>query len=139
MLKGVSPYRTSCKTSTGSAVALHPRRSSALGDVQSKKDSAMKKIVVTFALGIGVSVIGAEAQQYPMIDMVANKIVQKYQTSSCDQLWQERSQGRGSQPKSPHEQQAIQMLQSNPQMRTEFINKVAAPIANKMFECGMIP
>jgi hypothetical protein len=24
-------------------------------------------------------------------------------------------------------------------MRTLFINKVAAPIANKMFECGMIP
>ena len=99
----------------------------------------MKKIVVTFALGIGVSVIGVAAQQYPMIDMVANKIVQKYQTSSCDQLWQERSQGRGSQPKSPHEQQAIQMLQNNPQMRAEFINRVAAPIANKMFECGMIP
>jgi len=31
------------------------------------------------------------------------------------------------------------MLQNNPQMRAEFINKVAAPIANKMFECGMIP
>ena len=28
---------------------------------------------------------------------------------------------------------------SDPQMRTAFINKVAAPIANKMFECGMIP
>jgi len=24
-------------------------------------------------------------------------------------------------------------------MRSAFINKVAAPIANKMFECGMIP
>jgi hypothetical protein len=98
----------------------------------------MKKFVATLALGIGVSAMVAAAQQYPMIDMVANKIVQKYQTSTCDQLWQER-QGRGSQPKSAHEQQAIQMLQNNPQMRAEFINKVAAPIANKMFECGMIP
>ena len=25
------------------------------------------------------------------------------------------------------------------QMRTLFLNKVAAPIANKMFDCGMIP
>jgi hypothetical protein len=24
-------------------------------------------------------------------------------------------------------------------MRAAFINKIAAPIANKMFECGMIP
>jgi hypothetical protein len=24
-------------------------------------------------------------------------------------------------------------------MRREFINRVAAPIANKLFECGMIP
>jgi hypothetical protein len=31
------------------------------------------------------------------------------------------------------------LLKQNPQLRTEFINKVAAPIVNKMFECGMIP
>jgi hypothetical protein len=37
------------------------------------------------------------------------------------------------------EQRVIGLLQSDPQMRTAFINKVAAPIANKMFECGMIP
>jgi hypothetical protein len=24
-------------------------------------------------------------------------------------------------------------------MRAAFINKIAAPIANKMFECGMVP
>jgi hypothetical protein len=37
------------------------------------------------------------------------------------------------------EQRAIQMLRNDPQMRTEFLNRVSAPIANKMFECGMIP
>jgi hypothetical protein len=31
------------------------------------------------------------------------------------------------------------MLHQDPQMRQEFLNRVAAPIANKMFECGMIP
>jgi hypothetical protein len=31
------------------------------------------------------------------------------------------------------------MLQSDPQMRAAFINRVAAPVANKMFECGMLP
>jgi len=42
-------------------------------------------------------------------------------------------------PKSAQEQEAIGILRNDPQMRAAFINKIAAPIANKMFECGMIP
>jgi hypothetical protein len=42
-------------------------------------------------------------------------------------------------PKSAEEQKAVAYLRSNPQARQEFIGKVAAPVANKMFECGMIP
>ena len=37
------------------------------------------------------------------------------------------------------EQEIIQLLRGDAQLRTEFINKIAAPVANKMFECGMIP
>lgn len=76
------------------------------------------------------------AQQYPIMDKIADKVVQKYQTSTCEQLWQQKSQKK---PPSPEEQKAIQMLKGDPQMRAAFINKIAAPIANKMFECGMIP
>jgi hypothetical protein len=75
-------------------------------------------------------------QQYPIVDAVAEKIVQKYQASTCEQLWEKRSQKA---PPKPEEQRAIQLLHNDPQMRAEFINKVAAPVANKMFECGMIP
>jgi hypothetical protein len=75
-------------------------------------------------------------QQYPILDALAGKLVQKYQTSTCEQLWEKRSQKA---PPKPEEQRAIQLLHNDPQMRAEFINKVAAPIANKMFECGMIP
>ena len=76
----------------------------------------------------------ASAQQFPLLDRVANKVVQKYQNSSCEQLWQERGQS-----KSQREQEAVNFLRSDPQMRAAFIDRVAAPIANKMFECGMIP
>ncbi len=76
------------------------------------------------------------AQQYPMMDMVANKIIQKYQNSSCEQLWEKKAQKA---PPSQQEQNVIQLLKGDPQMRAAFINKVAAPIANKMFDCGMIP
>ena len=77
----------------------------------------------------------ADAQQYPMMDMVADKVIQKYQQSTCEQLWQQQGQAEDRQK----EKEVIQMLRDDPQMRAAFINKVAAPIANKMFECGMIP
>jgi hypothetical protein len=74
------------------------------------------------------------AQQFPVLDAVANKVVQKYQSSSCEQLMQKRGQ-----PKSPEEQRVVGMLRKDAAMRAEFLNRVAAPIANKMFECGLIP
>lgn len=99
----------------------------------------MNKRLLWFALTPALLLTGiAVAQQYPMMDMVADKLIQRYQQSSCEQLWQERAQKQG-RPKSEREQQAVQLLHDDPQMRAAFIGKVAAPIANKMFECGMLP
>jgi len=78
----------------------------------------------------------AQPQQYPIMDKVADKIILKYEQSTCEQLWVKKSQKA---PPSAEEQKAIAFLKSDPQMRTAFINKVAPPIANKMFDCGMIP
>lgn len=72
--------------------------------------------------------------QYPLMAEVADRFVQRYMQSSCEQLWQKREQ-----PRSQREQEAIQALRNDPQMRAAFINRVAAPVANKMFQCGMIP
>ena len=80
----------------------------------------------------------ASAQQYPIMEKVAQKVIEKYQTSSCQQLAQEKTQPPTGQ-KAEMEQRAIGLLRNDPQMRTAFINQVAAPIANKLFECGMIP
>jgi hypothetical protein len=92
--------------------------------------------LVTAALMVaGVLLAGfASAQQFPILDRVAEKVVQKYQTSNCEQLWEQKGK-----TKSPEEERVVNILRQDPQMRQEFINKVAAPIANKMFECGMIP
>ena len=79
---------------------------------------------------------GAQPQQYPIMDKIANKIIQKYQTSTCEQLWLKKSEKA---PPSAEEQKAVAFLKSDPQMRAAFINKIAPPIANKMFDCGMIP
>jgi len=96
-----------------------------------------KRCLVAFVLVLFYLSI-ASAQQYPIMDKIADKIIQKYQTSTCQQLYQERAQKQGK-PKSAEEQRAIGILRNDPQMRAAFINKIAAPIANKMFECGMIP
>jgi len=76
------------------------------------------------------------AQQYPILDKVAAKVIAKYQNSSCEQLYQQKSQK--AQP-TPEEVKAVQFLHSDPQMKAYFINKIAPPIANKMFDCGLIP
>jgi hypothetical protein len=93
----------------------------------------MKRFTV-LALGVTLFFAGIAAAQFPILDMIADKVIQKYQSSTCEQLWQQKSA-----PKPPMEQQAIQTLRNAPEMRLAFINRVAAPIANKMFECGMIP
>jgi hypothetical protein len=80
----------------------------------------------------------ASAQQYPIMDKVADKVVQKYQSSSCQDLQQKKSQPAPG-GREMMEEKVVEMLRKDPQMRTEFLNRVAGPIANKMFECGMIP
>ena len=87
---------------------------------------------------VAVAVAGIAYAQYPIMEMVADKVIQKYQTASCEQLWQEKAQGQGK-PKPEMEQRAIAALKSDPQMQQAFFNKVAAPIVSKMFQCGMIP
>ena len=100
----------------------------------------MKKLALIWILAIAILaalyVKLAFAQQYPIMDKIADKVIAKYQQSSCEQLNEKRADKA---PPSPQEQRAIQLLRNDPQMRVAFINKIAAPIANKMFECGMIP
>ena len=91
--------------------------------------------LVSVLLSVGI----ASAQEsYPLMEMIANKIIEKYQTSSCQNLAKQKSKPPTGQ-QAQMEQRAVQALRNDPQMRTAFINRVAAPIANKLFECGMIP
>ena len=95
-------------------------------------------VVCLFTSAIALLCAAVNAQDFPIMDKIADKVIQKYQTSTCEQLWQQKAQ-KGKAPESPMEQRAMEMLKSDAQMRAAFINKIAAPIANKMFECGMIP
>jgi len=92
-----------------------------------------KRSVMLVATATSVVAMVAYAQ-FPIMDAVANKVIQKYESSTCEQLWAQKQQ-----PKSAEEQRVIGILKSDPQMRAAFLNKIAGPISNKMFECGMIP
>ena len=98
----------------------------------------MKKRYYLFAVIVVLLYAGVASAQGLLFDLVTNKVIDKYQNSTCEQLWQERAEQQGK-PKPEREQELIQLLQGDQELRTKFINKVAAPIANKMFQCGMIP
>jgi hypothetical protein len=104
------------------------------------KEKDMIKSAYCFATFLVLTWVGAAGaqEQFPMMEQIAQKVIQKYETASCEQLAMERSHPPTGQ-KAEMEQRALQILRTDPQMRTEFINRVAAPIANKLFECGMIP
>jgi hypothetical protein len=92
--------------------------------------------ISTLAIGLLYATF-APAQQYPIMDKVADKIIAKYQSSSCEDLKEKKETPKAA--PSAEEQKVIQFLKNSPDMRKAFIDKIAAPIANKMFDCGMIP
>ena len=94
----------------------------------------MIKRVCLLAMVLALLSVGVAGAQHPLLDLIANKVIQKYQQSTCEQLWQQKAE-----PKPQMEQELVQMLRNDPQMRTEFLNKIAGPVANRRFECGMIP
>jgi hypothetical protein len=68
----------------------------------------------------------------------AQKVIEKYQTFSYEQ-WAVQKSYPPTGEKAQMERRAMEILRNDTQMRTAFLNRMAAPIANKLIECGMIP
>jgi replication initiation and membrane attachment protein DnaB len=88
--------------------------------------------VAVFVLALIVA--GAVAAQGMLLDAAADKVIKKYEAATCDQLKAQKSE-----PPTEKEKVAVNFLRNDSQARVAFINKIAAPVLNKMFECGMIP
>ena len=97
-----------------------------------------KRYLALIALPALIFACAAPAPEFPVVGKIALKLVAKYQNATCEQLWQEKAAGQAL-PKSQKEQEAIQILQGNPQMQQALFSQVATPIVTKMFQCGMIP
>ena len=96
----------------------------------------MTKSFTITLLTVACMLTGATAvrAQGMLLDYAADRVIEKYQTSTCDQLKQSRQEGP-----TEKEKVALKFLHDDEQARTKFINRIAAPVANKMFECGMFP
>jgi hypothetical protein len=93
-----------------------------------KKSISMTVFVATLI------VAGAVAAQGMLVDAAADKVIAKYQAVTCDQLKAQKSE-----PPTEKEKIALDLLRDDPKARVAFVDKIAAPVLNKMFECNMIP
>jgi hypothetical protein len=95
----------------------------------------MRKSILA-AMSVSAAIVaGAAAAQTGMLqDFAADQMIQKFQKSSCAELKAQKAK-----PPTDKEKAAAEFLRNDAQAREAFVKRVAAPVLNKMFECGMIP
>jgi hypothetical protein len=94
----------------------------------------VNKLIGAAVMIAALIVVGAASAQGMLLDAAADKVIKKYQAATCDELKAQKKE-----PPSDKEKEAIEFLRNDSQARISFINKIAAPVLNKMFDCGMIP
>jgi|SRR6266436_1389156 len=98
-----------------------------------------RRINVSKSIGVAVGIsalflAGAASAQGMLLDAAADKVIKKYETATCDELKAHKKD-----PPTDKEKEAIEFLRNDEQARVFFISKIAAPVLNRMFDCGMIP
>lgn len=96
---------------------------------------------MTLCLACVLSVSAQPAGNGRMFDTFTDGIVQGINNSSCEEFAsriqdaRNRKGGSGGGMKD----RMKGMMSKNPEMRRQLINKLAGPIANKLFDCNLIP
>jgi hypothetical protein len=94
----------------------------------------MSRSIGTAVFASAMVVAGAVAAQDLLVDAAADKVIRKFEAATCDQLKAQKNE-----PPSEREKIALDLLRDDPKARVAFIDKIAAPVLNKMFECSIIP
>jgi len=94
----------------------------------------VSKSIGVVALVSALIIAGAVAAQGVLVDVAADRVIKKFESATCDQLKAQKKQ-----PPSEKEKIAMDLLRDDPKARVAFIDKIAAPVLNKMFECSIIP
>jgi hypothetical protein len=94
----------------------------------------MRKSIGIAVFVSSLVVAGAVFAQGILLDFAADKVIKKFQDGTCEELKAQKNE-----PRSEKEKMAIEFLRHDSQARVAFIDKIAAPVLNKMFECDLIP
>jgi hypothetical protein len=94
----------------------------------------MNRAIGAAVFASALIVAGAAAAQGVLVDAAADKVIKKFEAATCDQLKAQKNE-----PPSEKEKIALDLLRDDPKARVAFIDKIAAPVLNKMFECSIIP
>jgi hypothetical protein len=94
----------------------------------------MTKSIRAATLVAALFVAGDAAAQGMLLDFAADKVINKYHTATCDEI-----KAMKAEPPSEKVKMAVEFLRNDAQARKAFIDKIAAPVLNKMFECGLVP
>jgi hypothetical protein len=94
----------------------------------------VSKSIGVVALVSALIIAGAVAAQGVLVDVAADRVIKKFESATCDQLKAQKNE-----PPSEKEKIAMDLLRDDPKARVAFIDKIAAPVLNKMFECSIIP
>ena len=87
-------------------------------------------VVIVLAVVIG----GGWASRGKAVNFAADEVVKKFQSASCEQLKAQKDE-----PPTMMKKVALSVLRDDEKVRVAFIDKIAAPVLNKMIECGMAP
>jgi hypothetical protein len=128
------PCSTSASTAVGFETNFHDKERKVSKSITFEVSVSALKSVGVLAAVSALVVAGACTAQGMLQDYAADKVIQKFQAASCDQLKAQKTE-----PPSEKEKAAVAFLRNDDQARKIFIDKIAAPVLNKMFECGMIP
>ena len=104
------------------------------GPFSTMRERDMNRSIGTAVFALVMVVAGVTAAQGPLVDAAADKVVKKFEAATCDQLKAQKNE-----PASEKEKIALDLLRDDPKARVAFIDKIAAPVLNKMFECSIIP
>jgi hypothetical protein len=98
-------------------------------------------LIALFVLITSAPAASPQQSQYPILDKFAQKVIDKYRTTSCADLKAKKEAPKPAEPanEAQMKQKVVTLLRNDPKMREHFLNMIAGPIANKMFECGMVP
>jgi hypothetical protein len=104
----------------------------AVCSINGKRNMQKTVRAVVFFSALGAA--GAVAAQGMLLDAAADKVINKFAASSCEELKAQKAE-----PPSEKQKMAIDLLKNDSEARKAFIDKIAPTVMNKMFECGMIP